>query len=75
MPKVDPWAIVKYIVQGVGEDITHKRQSAGIGKWNDIVKKKKEVPKETTPKRFALSPRRAIDIKRKLAELQQTEKY
>jgi len=71
------WDIVKMTMQGVSEDITHKKAVKGVGKWNDIIKnrKDKKKPVSGTPPRMALSPRRSIDIKRKIAERQAAEKY
>ena len=74
---VNPWSIVKYIIQGVAEDFTHKKAMAGVGKWNDMVTEatKKKKKKSNTPERMALSPRRAVDIKRKVRETQEAGKY
>jgi hypothetical protein len=66
MPKVDALEIIKYIAQGMSEDLTHKKALAGVGKWNDLIEtKKKKDKKKNTPNRFSLSPDRAKDIKEK----------
>jgi hypothetical protein len=75
MPKVDPMEIIKYIVQGVSEDITHKKAMAGVGKWNDVIVAKKKKEKSKTPERMSMSPRRAVDIKRKVKETKEAGKY
>ena len=78
MPKVHVSDVIKYIIQGFGEDFTHKRAVAGVGKWNDMVvqKKKKEQPKAKTPPRMTLDPDRiARDIERKKRELEQAKQY
>ena len=66
--------IAVYIAQGIAEDITYNKRVKGIGKWNDVIKKKKGEPLPTTPERFALSPLRAIDIKRRVMETHQATK-
>ena len=78
MPKVNAWDVIRYVVQGAAEDITHKKAGMGVGKWNDMVvqKKKKAVPKPNTPPSMTLDPDRiAQDVKKKRRELQQAEKY
>ena len=70
------WDIVKMTMAGVSEDITHKKAVKGVGKWNDIIKnrKDKKKPVSGTPPRMALSPRRSIDIKRRVMETHQATK-
>ena len=77
MPKVNAFDVIKYVVQGMAEDITRKKASRGVGKWNDLieVKKKKDEKKAGTPNRMSMSPRRAIDIKRKAKETAEAGKY
>ena len=70
MGKVNAWDVVKYVVQGIAEDISHKKMASGVGKWNDLieVKKKKDEKKKSTPDRFSFSPKRAGDIKKRVSD-------
>jgi hypothetical protein len=65
MPKVNAFDVIKYMIQGVAEDISRKKMMSGVGKWNDMVvekKKKKEPPKKTPWTSFG--QKNAEDIQR-----------
>ena len=74
-------SVAKGTYAGVKEDITHNKASKGIGKWNpkslpQMKPKAKTAPKKAgTPERMSLSPKRAVDIKRKVKQTKEALKY